>query len=298
MDRMIFKSTAFIKDVIRWLRLSILHCSNPGCRCGNEVRLPWVDEAFEKHGSVIFNHGGGIGDLLFALYFCRDISRFYGREKFDLHILECMYGFLAPLLETQEYVGKVTCGRMPENAVDLNKFRSLKLNFSAGDIRNWYCNLARVHLPREFWKPVITVEPDSSFSDKIILCLTPRYRNVHIDYSRLQIFKDHLVFAGTQEEHRSFQKEFFGIPCLEFDDMLVLAKFIAGAKGFIGNQSGIYSLAECMKTPRILLAPEFVRSSGAVIPGPHNNHPQGGWCEDVSTTEKMLSAMEELINRK
>ena len=75
------------KSKIKKLLLMLMYSRNPGCRIGGDAVLPWVDEAFEKHGNVIFNHGGGIGDLLFALYFCRDISRFYGREKFDLHIL-------------------------------------------------------------------------------------------------------------------------------------------------------------------------------------------------------------------
>lgn len=81
--------------------------------------------------------------------------------------------------------------------------------------------------------------------------------------------------------------------------MLTVAKYIAGAKGFIGNQTGFFALAECMKVPRILLPAEWTKEiSGKLVPGPKNVLPIGGWTAVASVTEKMVSTVNDLINYK
>jgi len=302
------------KIKIKHLLLKILYAKHDGIRKFSG-EYPWVDPQFQN-GDVIFTHGGGIGDILFSLYFCKELSEFCGKSAIHYHILTNTYDpksrtgynsgvsrsvadFLQPLLASQPYITQVICDAPPAgNVVELNDFRKLKINFYSGDIRNWYYNLTQHHLPREFWKPVIFAEPDFTYRGKVIICLTPRYRNVNIDCRKLEPFRKYLIFAGIQPEYEDFKKEFFEIPFLKCENMLQLAQYMAGAKGFIGNQSGIYSLAECMKLPRILLAPDFVDLNGVVIPGPHNNHPQGGWCESVSSTEKMIAAVTALLSKE
>jgi hypothetical protein len=69
-----------------------------------------------------------------------------------------------------------------------------------------------------------------------------------------------------------------------------------GAKGVVGGQSGLFSIAECLKVPRILVSPEFIKINGRIFPGPVNNHPMGGWNEVVVTEEKLIHMVQELIN--
>lgn len=293
-----------LKIRIKCLLLKFLHAKNPGCQIGgSDPDFPWVDRGLPDQNKISFAHVGGIGDILFSLYFCRDFARYRKVEKVDFFIVSCRNGlpsaaaeFLRPLLEKQDFIDSVSVVEQPpENSVMLDDYRKLKINFASGDIRSWYYNLTQLHLPREFWKPVIYVEPASGYQDKIFITLTGRYCNVHLDCRHLEKFKNQLVFLGLPSEHADFCNRYFDIPFCQCSNMLEMAEYMAGARGFIGSQSGIYSLAECMKIPRILLAPDFVDYHGVTIPGPHNNLPQGGWNEDVSSTEKMVKAVEEML---
>lgn len=298
------KVSTRVKNIIKFLLLSILNHANPGCRAAKaEPDLLLPDDFFRSGREVTFVHCGDLGDILFSLHFCREISAHYGYDKFAYFIktspegLSCSAAeFLLPLLETQDFISHAAYGeKVPENSVDLTAFRKLKLNFSSGDIRTWYYNLSRTHLPGDFSRPVLTVEANSKYQDKILICNTARYNNIHLDLSQLEKFREKLVFIGLPEEHREFCRKYFDIPFQFCKDMLEMAQFMAGSGGFAGNQSGIFSLAECLKIPRILFAPEFIPYCGTVIPGPHNNHPQGGWHEDAGTNAKMIAAMEALL---
>jgi hypothetical protein len=50
-----------------------------------------------------------------------------------------------------------------------------------------------------------------------------------------------------------------------------------------------------MKVNRILISPEYFMYNNKLAPGPVNVHPQGGWNEIVSTTEKLVNSIEELL---
>ena len=282
-----------------------------------DPKFAWVENLCRKETIPLFSHTGSLGDILFSLYFCKELTEHLGIKQFDLHIrtgvpdegmrgLTHPYGnvrisrnaaqFMTTLLEAQQYIRKVTCSDdLPENAIELDRFRDLKLNLSSGSIQNWYYQLTALHLPREFWKPVLSVEPDFKYQDKIFFSSTERYQNVYIDYSALEKYKDSLVFAGTPDEYKLFTSKYFEMEYVRRDTLLELARLFAGAKGFIGNQGGLFSVAECLKIPRILISPEDTVFKGIPGPGPHVNHPQGSWNEDAATTEKMEAALEELL---
>ena len=279
----------------------------------------WINASSFSGSVPMFSHTGSMGDILFSLYFCKELTEHLNIDQFDLHIQtdvpdSGMAGhshpcgnvritsqaaeFMQSLLIQQPYIRNVSfSNELPENAISLDKFREIKLNLSSGQIQNWYYNLTDIHLPREFWKPILSVEPNFQYSDKVILSITSRYRNVYIDCKKLEKHRENLIFAGTQEEYQNFCREYFELPCIKADNLLTYAQFFAGANGFIGNQGGLYTTAECLKIPRILIAPEYTVFKGIPGPGPHVNHPQGGWCEDVSTTEKMLASLENLLKR-
>lgn len=71
----------------------------------------------------------------------------------------------------------------------------------------------------------------------------------------------------------------------------------------IANQGGNYSIAEAMKVPRVLLAPDVMkidyardpRYIGKLMPGPCNNLPLGGWCDIAISDHKMTKLLEELL---
>lgn len=270
---------------------------------------------------LVFNHSGGIGDILYSLYFCKDLADKGNQETFKLHIqtnvkdmamnmhyhpfgdvrmTEAGANYIKPLLEAQDYIEEVTISDdyTPDSGmINLDIFRKIKINFMSGDIRRWYYNLSKQHLPAEFWRPILSVDVDDTYKDKIILCSTARYQNVFIDYKVLSKFADKFVFFGLESEYEEFKKNNFNLEFYKTIDALDAAKKIVGAKGLCSNQNGIYTIAECLKVPRILISPEVCKFNDTIHPGPHNNHPQGGWNEDVATNDKLVASVEELLNK-
>ena len=146
------------------------------------------------------------------------------------------------------------------------------------------------------------MEPDPSYRDKILFSLTERYVNRGIDFMALKEFRDHLVFIGTDSEYQTFRSRYFELDRAELkpeDSLLTVARWLAGAKGFMSNQSGFFSLAELMKINRVLLPPDWIREGegdgSRLMAGPKNNLPLGGWANSVSFTPKMVDAIKELI---
>jgi hypothetical protein len=270
----------------------------------------------------LFNHSGASGDILFSLHFCKELSEAYGNSTFDFNIQTNVPDpnlafqkhpngsvrmsvkaaeMLKALLETQSYIDNVYINdNIPTDSfeykvINLDKFRQLPINFQSGDIRRWYYNIIDTHLPADFTKPVITCEPNYKYKNKILLIYTERYVNIAMDYNVLKPFKDKLVFIGLPNEYEIFKQRHFDLEYCPTKDLLEAGKYIAGAKCVIGNQSGLFSLAECMKVPRILCSAEYFRYNNQYMPGPVNVHPQGGWNEVAAITEKLKTTVQTLL---
>ena len=264
-----------------------------------------------------------MGDVLSSLYFCIETAAHYGEKKFDyclqINKQSSDFGkyfpadgilltrenaeFIRPLLESQPYIGQVLIREEPgKGFIDLNFFRNGFISPAGGEIRDWYYTFSRLTLPREFWKKILFVEPDPAYKDRILFSLTERYVNRGIDYMALKEFRDHLVFIGTDSEYQTFRSRYFELDRAELkpeDSLLTVARWLAGAKGFMSNQSGFFSLAELMKINRVLLPPDWIREGegdgSRLMAGPKNNLPLGGWANSVSFTPKMVDAVKELI---
>ena len=259
---------------------------------------------------ITFNHSGNLGDILYSLYFCKEFSEAHKFKQFNLNLQINVpdgdaklnnhpFGavrltkdaamFIKPLLESQPYIHNVFINEnIPEGSFVLDNFRRLRINFFSGDLRSWYYNLTGDILPREFWKPILTTKPNKKYQDKIILIATERYQNPFIDYKCLQQFKDKIIFMGLPNEYNIFCTKYFSIDFCKVNSLEEAAQYMAGCKCVIGNPSGLYSVAECLKVPRILVQPEFMSYQNSITRGPVNVHPLGGNNTAVSTTEKLL----------
>lgn len=263
-----------------------------------------------------FNHFGMIGDIMFSLYFCLEIAHHYDQDKFNFHIQtnapfkaapceeesrgkQKVYlnnqaaQFIKPLLEAQPYINQVTYGpKKPEGAWDLNEFRNLKFNLGAGDLRDYYYHLVANFLPKEFWKKLLFVNPNNKYKDKILITLSQRYVNCFIKFKQAQQFKDHLVFIGTEKEHKIFCQKYFQIPSAgKFDSLLQIAQLIEGARGYIANPTGLYAVAELLKVPRMLIQAEYVKVHDQILFGPKNVFPLGGLCTTCASTDNFLKTL-------
>ncbi len=269
---------------------------------------------------IIFNHSGTLGDILYSLYFCKELTEELN-EKMHFHIqTNIPVNFLntgwnhpyknvrmptknAQLLESlfkyQNYINEFSYGdEVPnvENLINLDDYRKLNINGDAGDIRGYYYNLTPIHLKREFWKPILSVQKNNKYQNKIILISTERYQNILINYKHLEQFKDLFVFMGTKHEHELFCQKYFNVEYDQFIDFKDAAEKMCGAIGVIGNLSGLYSLAECLKCNRILVSSEVIKKlDNKIMFGPHNVIPISGWCEDASTNEKMIASIMKLL---
>ena len=164
--------------------------------------------------------------------------------------------FLAPLLESQGWKTSIS-DKVPEDYVDLDDFRTRKLNFSSGDCRLWYYTLVNLVLPMNMRRQIIKVDPDTSYRDKIILVRTSRYNNHFLDWNVLKPYQKDIIMLGLETEHNDFCREFFPVDYLKVNNALDIAETMAGSKFIVGNQGGLFSIAEMMKTPRILTTAEF-----------------------------------------
>lgn len=273
-----------------------------------------------NQNNLTISYDGGIGDILCSLWYIKQLSQKLN-QKINFHIqtnvkvinptqidnshenngVHCptkLALFIKPFLQKCEFLNSVTVGNeIPEGALNCDVMKVNPLNTMGGDMRDYIYNyfLNDIILPREFWKKIIDVEPNYKYKDKIIFTLTERYLNVLIDYRILEYFKDRLVFLGTDKEYNIFNQKYFKIDeKISPTTLLEVAQYIKGCRGFISNQTGFFIVAELMKTPRILLPPDFMMYGNKVGFGPKNTLPQGGWCQNVSFTNRLIPCIEQM----
>ena len=265
---------------------------------------------------ITFTHSGKLGDLIYSLNFCLELVQHFNVETFNFHIqTNVKYQnsyvgeqgiifsseeaqFIEPLLKAQPYINLVSYGDLvPVKSIHLDKFNKQPLNYYAGDIRNYYYSLSNTMLPREFWKQILTVNPNPKFKDKILLTLSQRYVNCNIQFKQLQQFKDKLVFIGTEQEHNTFCKNWFNIQFAgRVNSLLEVAELIAGAKGYISNQTGFFAVAEGLKVNRGLITADHIIVQNKKQLGPVNVLPLGGNCSTIQSTQKLIDSTNFLLN--
>ena len=236
--------------------------------------------------SISFLHAGGVGDIVYALPAILSILRNNKADKAQIHLQlgwEVAYSGwhplgnkllstdfvekLAPLLKSQPYIGDVTVHDGREIDVDLNGFRRLPINPTTYCIPRWYF-LFLVGTNWDLSKPWISVEPNTQFKDFVLVNRNPRLRSQYVSYSFLNDFADKIIFVGVKHEFDEFRREcpncdnFYEAP-----DFLELARAVAGARFLCGNQGFVYTLAEAMKTPRLLETNNVAANN--IPTGPH-----------------------------
>lgn len=250
-----------------------------------------------------FVHSGALGDVICSLPTVRALSegepaRLLLRvgkpaklaEGFlhpcgDVLLDKDFAGKLLPLLRQQSYLAEV--GLFDGQAVDyeLDRFRDCGFDLRRGHIARYYsyvwpcCPV--------LWEPWLSVEPDNSYRDTIIINRTSRYRSA-LSYGFLSRYTD-AVFTGLKSEYVAFRKEAgFNLPFLETSSFVELASAIAGCRLFIGNQSFCWTLAEGTKVRRVAEPCPYVPNSAPFGPNGYE-----GW-----TQEGFEAIVERLLNDK
>lgn len=215
-----------------------------------------------------FKHSGNCGDIIYSLptiyalsenakaflYLQLDQPMNYSAER-SKHPLngvmlnESIFNMLKPLLLAQTPLS--ICGIYNDQSIDYDLciIRRSAFQTNSGHIARWY--FLHFAVTADLSKPWLNVNPDKSFSDRIIIARSLGYHAPGIDYSFLKKYKK-LMFVGVPEEFEEIKKSLPSIEYHPVSDFLELAQVIAGCRFFIGNQSFPFSLAEALKVKRAL----------------------------------------------
>ncbi|GAA4334363.1 hypothetical protein GCM10023149_41680 [Mucilaginibacter gynuensis] len=265
------------------------------------ANIKHVKEVAQLNGALSVVHSGNSGDIIYALPTIKKIHEQTG-AKITLYLRlnqplvlpahlkhplgnvmlnEKMAEMLFALLRQQPYLAACEIYDGQAIDIDLDGIRTPLFPTDKGNIARW-CSYITGANP-ELWKQWLFVDPDASYADTIIVARSERYRNILIDHSFLNKYKN-LVFVGVESEYHDIKKQLPHIKWVPVTNFLELARMIAGCKFFIGNQSFPFSIAEGLKIPRIL------ESSFDVI----NVVPEGDNAYDFLFQEHFESLVEAL----
>ena len=180
---------------------------------------------------------------------------------------------MVPLLESQIWIDQVTISEnVPEDFFELDLARKLGQNLSAGSISQWYYPLVPEILNlfplEQAW--LIPTETKERFKDKIVVIHSNRYRRQGVDFSSLKAYKDNIIFLGLSEEYAEFRHNVVDCEFVQIENFLEALNIINSSKLVVGNQTGLFSLAEAINKDRCLETafecPNVVMSGGRYFP--------------------------------
>jgi hypothetical protein len=250
---------------------------------------------------ITFKHSGFMGDIIYALpaikRICEDLKgkavlyvfldktwenfEDVGRAHKGLMTAKQL-NFIAPLLKTQDYIADVRPWKGERIAVDLDRVKAMgqQIGLPHSHISRWYgyafpeLSTDSLHMPAIDIMDVLqhcVVEglPNdyTHLSDTIVVNRTKRNINPYVNYVFLKDYP--VLFVGDLCEYEDFREQ---VPTAEFKnttDAIDLALTIFYSRMFIGNQSMCYSIAENLKTPRLL---EAYSGATNVVPTGSNGH--------------------------
>lgn len=205
--------------------------------------------------TATFVHGGDIGDLIYAMPTMKALGGgvlalvpYKVREPFT----ESKAQRIIPLLKQQSYLPEVEyMSSSPQATYNFNPFRAkYKNGRTLASLQSEMFGLNG----ETVIKPWLTVDRPVSAGDyKVIFHRSSRYHNPKFPWKRVwERYQKQALFVGMDSEWSSFCKEVGRVEYHRTGDFLELARLIAGARLFVGNQSAPYSIAEGLKQNAIL----------------------------------------------
>lgn len=167
---------------------------------------------------------------------------------------EAMIKMMIPLFKAQPFIDDVKIWDGEKIGIDLNRIRDEFVGMPSFSINRWYfyifpdlaCDLSGK------WLYVPDAEKDFA-KGKIIVTLSERYRNEHIDYAFLSKYEDEILFCGTNKEYNLFCMNYdFTVKRLVVNNFLEQAQAIKQSRFHITNQTQAFQLSDGQKHPRIL----------------------------------------------
>lgn len=201
-------------------------------------------------------HSGDLGDIIYSLLFCKslgNIELLLGPTP-DWMLREQMtkerFEWLAPLLVAQPWIKTVEFSpKVPSCDFNLNDFRKTWFSPRSGCAKRrrlfeTYAEHFR-HPPLREDEPWLSVDPIPDEARPIIISRTGRYQDKLFNWQRISNFyAGRMRFIGYLDEFESWTGTYGKTAeFIPVKDALEMARVIAGAKLFIGNQSLPMALA-------------------------------------------------------
>lgn len=156
------------------------------------------------------------------------------------------------LLMIQPCISEVRLGCPKKVDYDLDDFRkNLKPNTNIADMHLDYFERDRSGRDSKW----LTVDSAVETPGKpVIINKTFRYKNDAFSWMKVRDkYRNKACFVGLSDEHAVFQHQLeWNIPHVKTDNLLEVARVIAGCQLFIGNQSSAYAIAEGLRKPAVL----------------------------------------------
>jgi hypothetical protein len=261
-------------------------------------------------------HSANAGDIIYTLWAAKKLSLIYDKpvdyyQRLDVpaqyyegaehptldksgkmvSFNRAMFDLMKPLIEALPFINSFSAWK-GERGINFDRIREINMNQAFTDIRRWY-SFVYPELTYDYSLPVINgldILPKSIkvserrkyeiTKDAIVVNKTSRYGNQNITYDFLNHVESDVYFVGTLDECYKFQNIVTKAKYIAVDNFLELARYMYNAKLFIGNQSFCFSLAEAMKTPRILEVCPFCPNVSPVGPNGYEAYLQQGF-EDL-----------------
>ncbi|HEV7332032.1 MAG TPA: hypothetical protein VGN63_13435 [Flavisolibacter sp.] len=228
------------------------------------IKHPCLDHPYKA--VTTFKHSGNSGDIIYALPTVFELSKngtahlylqvgqrgeygYYHHPLGNVMLTEKMVELLKPLLLYQPKIKKVEIYYSSAVDYDLDEFRKYSFKLDRGNIIRWYFNVYGVSYDTS--QPWLIAPKDAQYANNIVISRSHRYRSPLIDYRFLKKYPDKL-FIGVKEEYNEMKKVLPDLQYKPVSDFLEMATVINSCKLFIGNQSFPFSLAEGLKTTRLL----------------------------------------------
>lgn len=216
---------------------------------------------------MTFRHAGDAGDIIYALpaikYFGRGLLYIESAPYTRVPMTPDKWNGLDLLLKAQPYIADVKPWNREVCEINCNDFRALmvrQMRQGIGKDRHlsdWLALALRIPLTIKD-DPWLTVEPNRIA--RVVINRAGAGRPTHQQYygkdfpwgKVLEKYGKDAVFVGTKLEHEVFCSAQGRIPHYPTATLLEVARVIAGAQLFVGNQSCPHAIAQGLGTPIVL----------------------------------------------
>lgn len=195
--------------------------------------------------SRTFFHSGDIGDCIAALPSIRALGGGnliigFKPDGQRQTLAGVRFEALAPLLLAQSYIHSVSWGEPPSGCVDFSGFRLCP--HDGMNLAYWQAKYAGAVVSMEPW---LMVDPIKH--GRPVIARSSRYHNMEFPWRKILPMLVDPVFVGLPDEHKEFCSEFgWQVERHHTATLLETARFIAGARVFVGNQSAPFWIAAAL----------------------------------------------------